>query len=141
MIYKWEGISDEVFTCEHCGRINLKKTIMLKDEIGEINYFGSECAIKLLGWSKAQLKEEIKREENKKKKAKEDLIKKARFQYYKHPNIIKMNCEISEANRNKITPAERKEKGLFSRWMELQRQAQQEIKIRLNIPENVYFWN
>lgn len=41
------GISDEVTTCECCGRTNLKKTVVLTDGEGEKRY-GSECAAKAM---------------------------------------------------------------------------------------------
>lgn len=43
-----KGISDEVTTCECCGRPNLKKTIVLVDD-GCVSYFGNECAARAMG--------------------------------------------------------------------------------------------
>jgi hypothetical protein len=37
------GISNEVTTCECCGKKNLKKTIILSNEFGE-KYYGINCA-------------------------------------------------------------------------------------------------
>lgn len=41
------GISDEVTTCECCGKKNLKRTVVLTNGEGEVHY-GSECAAKAL---------------------------------------------------------------------------------------------
>lgn len=43
-----KGITDEVTTCDCCGRPGLKKTIILVDD-GCVSYFGSECAARALG--------------------------------------------------------------------------------------------
>lgn len=37
------GISDEVTTCECCGRQNLKRTVVLGSEDGQ-RYYGTDCA-------------------------------------------------------------------------------------------------
>lgn len=42
------GISDEVTTCECCGRTNLKNTVVIGTEEGEA-YYGCSCAAKFLG--------------------------------------------------------------------------------------------
>jgi len=42
------GISDEVETCERCGKTNLKRTVVLTDGEGE-TYVGTECASRLMG--------------------------------------------------------------------------------------------
>lgn len=39
------GISEEVTTCECCGRSNLKRTVVL-DLDGAVRYFGCDCAAK-----------------------------------------------------------------------------------------------
>lgn len=61
MLAKVIGISDEVTTCECCGRTNLKRTVVL--ELGEgfdPAYYGSDCATrKLLGNNKSGSKKSI----------------------------------------------------------------------------------
>lgn len=44
------GISDEVGTCEQCGRTNLKRTVCLTNGESEM-YFGTTCAATMLGRS------------------------------------------------------------------------------------------
>jgi hypothetical protein len=41
------GINDEVTTCECCGKTNLKKTVVLGTETGELRY-GTSCAARAL---------------------------------------------------------------------------------------------
>lgn len=43
-MYEVRGITDEVTTCDCCGKKNLKSAVILSNEAGEIVYFGSECA-------------------------------------------------------------------------------------------------
>lgn len=46
--YTLAGITDEVDTCECCGRKDLKRTVALADETGEVVFYGTECAAKAL---------------------------------------------------------------------------------------------
>lgn len=43
------GIVDDVTTCALCGRENLKKTVAVMDNDGNVNYYGCECVNKVLG--------------------------------------------------------------------------------------------
>jgi len=43
-VMKIKGITQEVTTCDACGRVNLKKTIVFEDSQGCLHYYGSECA-------------------------------------------------------------------------------------------------
>jgi hypothetical protein len=43
-MYKFLGTTEENTTCDCCGKRNLKKTIVLENESGNIVYFGSDCA-------------------------------------------------------------------------------------------------
>jgi hypothetical protein len=45
------GISDDVTTCECCGRSELRKTVALGDENGGIKYYGCDCAAKAIARS------------------------------------------------------------------------------------------
>ena len=42
------GINDDVTTCECCGRSNLKATVVLETEHGDIRHYGRDCAAKSL---------------------------------------------------------------------------------------------
>jgi hypothetical protein len=53
------GISDEVTTCECCGRTNLKKTVALDNGNGVVRY-GTECAARAMGRGKADVEKEVK---------------------------------------------------------------------------------
>lgn len=56
----WLGTTDEVTTCDCCGRANLKKTIALMVNDFPVHY-GSECAAKALGITTKQVKRETSR--------------------------------------------------------------------------------
>lgn len=130
---KYIGVSDEVLTCHQCGR-SVKKTIVIENESGHINYYGSECATNILKLSKKELTKQVNSTLKQKKKEQEELIKKARYQYYKHPNIVKVNAEIQECNKLNIPFAERKH--FFANWSLLQREAKEEIIKRFNLPSD-----
>lgn len=42
--YTIQGVTDEVDTCECCGRADLKRAVALADEHGEVVYMGVVCA-------------------------------------------------------------------------------------------------
>ncbi len=46
---KLVGITDEITTCDCCGKTNLKKTFAVMDDDGNVNYYGSECYARLMG--------------------------------------------------------------------------------------------
>lgn len=47
-----KGTSDEVLECQKCGKVELKRTIVLTDGESEM-YYGSQCAARALGMRKA----------------------------------------------------------------------------------------
>lgn len=55
--FKVLGTTDDVTTCEHCGRVDLKGTIRLAplDEDGNVAgdavYFGAVCGARAAGWT------------------------------------------------------------------------------------------
>lgn len=137
MIYKFVGISDECLTCELCGRSELKKTIALMDESGNFGYYGSECAATLLNTSKKELSKQVRQHESKLKKEQEEIINKAKNEYYYfHPNIKKIDAHMKQLNRDNIPFSERKQ--YFKEWNELKQEAKKEILERFNLPENTY---
>jgi len=67
------GISDEHLECDRCGRIELKKTIVVQDtETGSINYYGSECASMIMGFDAKEINKQTRKakKESDKEKAK-----------------------------------------------------------------------
>lgn len=42
------GINDDVTTCECCGRSNLKATVVLETEHGDVRHYGRDCAARSL---------------------------------------------------------------------------------------------
>ena len=59
------GITDEVTTCDCCGRINLKRTVVLgvMDCDGTVTdevHYGTECAAQALRWSAADVRKQAK---------------------------------------------------------------------------------
>lgn len=49
-----KGITDEITSCGCCGKSNLKKTVILEGDDGEILYYGSECAAAALTGKKSR---------------------------------------------------------------------------------------
>ena len=50
------GVSDEITTCECCGRAGLKRTVALRFESGDIRNYGCDCAAKALTFGSRRAK-------------------------------------------------------------------------------------
>lgn len=50
------AINDEQTVCDCCGKTNLKRTVVLELENGEIVRYGTDCAAKMFKGQKAQFK-------------------------------------------------------------------------------------
>ena len=49
------AITNDVTTCECCGRANLKSTVVMIDDEGNTSYYGSDCAEKVTGKHAAKI--------------------------------------------------------------------------------------
>jgi hypothetical protein len=64
--YKIKGTTNDVTTCELCGRPELKGTVMLApldvdgNEDGDVSYFGTSCAAKASGWTVREVNAGVK---------------------------------------------------------------------------------
>ena len=63
--YRTGGFTDEITTCELCGKPELKGTVQMiaLDADGNDDtdhYFGTSCAAKATGWTQKKIKEEVK---------------------------------------------------------------------------------
>lgn len=76
MIYKLLGNTDEVTTCDQCGRAELKGTVELEDEFGNVVHFGSVCAAVALGrGSTAKAGRAVMAEAEANRRAAEELVR------------------------------------------------------------------
>lgn len=74
MNVRYYGITDDVTTCEHCGRTGLKHTVMLEildaDGNGDgIMHYGSDCAAKMLGTASAAIRRNARAAESRREAA------------------------------------------------------------------------
>ena len=56
---KAHGIDDSVTTCDCCGKSNLKSTVIIELDSGEIVHYGSVCARRNTGKDRATITREI----------------------------------------------------------------------------------
>jgi hypothetical protein len=55
-VFRFLGTTEEVTTCDLCGRKDLKNTVALEPfEGGEIVYYGSDCAARAIGWTQREI--------------------------------------------------------------------------------------
>lgn len=73
------GTTDENTTCDCCGKSNLKMTVVLRDEAGEVVFFGRSCAAKATGWKSAYLSREILAADSRVAAAREGLARWSRY--------------------------------------------------------------
>lgn len=88
MRYTIKGITDEVDTCECCGRKDLKRAVALVDERGEVVFMGVVCAAAALnlpadevrtGAKNAQLAQDLALAKAKADKAQAEFLDWRRF--------------------------------------------------------------
>jgi hypothetical protein len=61
MAVKWLGTTDDVTTCDHCGKRNLKNTVALSIDEGEPVYYGVDCAARALSRSQKEVRSESRK--------------------------------------------------------------------------------
>jgi len=101
------GISDEHLECDRCGRIELKKTIVIQNtETGSINYYGSECASMIMEFDTKEINKQArkaKKESDKELAKRKAVINKNKIPAYdwaeKQPRYI-AECEKREVIRS-----------------------------------------
>ena len=74
-LYKALGTSDDVTTCDLCGRDDLKSTIALQqldidgNAVGEVVYYGSDCGARATGWTQADVTKAAKNADDETRRA------------------------------------------------------------------------
>lgn len=60
MTYTAICTDDSITTCECCGRTNLKATVLMQSDLGELVHFGRICAARNSGKTSQQITKEIR---------------------------------------------------------------------------------
>lgn len=60
MTYTAICTEDSVTTCDCCGRTNLKATVLMQSDLGELVHFGRTCAARNSGKTTQQITKEIR---------------------------------------------------------------------------------
>jgi hypothetical protein len=55
-------LDDSVTTCDCCGRSDLKATVLMQSNLGELVHFGQVCAVRNSGKTRLQVTKEIRAE-------------------------------------------------------------------------------
>jgi hypothetical protein len=55
-------IDDSITTCECCGRTNLKATVLMQSDLGELVHYGRTCAARNTGKTSQQITKEVRAE-------------------------------------------------------------------------------
>lgn len=75
------GITDSVTTCDCCGKSDLKCTVAIELDGGEIVHYGRVCASRNTGKSAATINSEVRAEQQRKENA-------ARAEFVKSPEYL-----------------------------------------------------
>jgi hypothetical protein len=59
MTFTTIGTTDDCTTCDCCGKSHLKMTVVLRDDEGEVFFYGRTCAARATGWKAARIEREI----------------------------------------------------------------------------------
>lgn len=95
--YKTLAIVDDVNTCDCCGKSNLKSTVAMQRDDGEVAYFGSVCASRHSGRdSKTINREAADVLANKKAAAKKEFERSAEY--------LGEQLRIAKANSERVEP-------------------------------------
>jgi hypothetical protein len=102
---RFVGVTDERTECERCGRVELKRTVVLRRFVdGEpegVVYYGVDCAAEALGRSKKAVLEEALRAEL------ERRIDARRAEYEAHPAIVAIRREEARLESLNRWPSKR----------------------------------
>lgn len=124
-MFKIVGITDEVTSCECCGKSNLKKTVALMDDNGNVTYFGQTCASKAAGWTKEYVKEEVKQIDKTNKQLMKEKREEIEIWVRRHP--LKKEIRDDQSSLSGVPFAKRKELGFIKKWNEMEQQIKNEI--------------
>ena len=91
------GIDESVNTCDCCGKTNLKSTVVIELDSGDLVNYGSVCAKRNTGKATPQINKEIKEE-------KERVLKLAVREWKSSPEYLAKAVRYAECCRAKITP-------------------------------------
>ncbi len=95
--YKTLAIVDDVNTCDCCGKSNLKSTVAMERDDGEVVYFGSVCATRHSGRGA----KEIRKEAVNALEAKQAAAKTA---FERSDEYRAEVSRLAQANREKVAP-------------------------------------
>jgi len=120
--YKMIGITDEVTSCDCCGRTDLKRTIVLeRAEDGVIVYFGSQCGARAIGWTTKDFERAAKDAQIDRKKAIDAAVR-------NHPASILRSQWLTDHYNNGGTW----QNAPFTEWRALDSEAIEAVRMQFN---------
>ncbi len=86
------GTTDEITSCDCCGKSNLKSTVVIELDDGQIVHYGCVCATRNTGKSSKQINTEIRAEHDRKVAA-------ASAEYKASPAYIAYRARLAERDQ------------------------------------------
>jgi hypothetical protein len=105
--YTFVGTTDDVTTCDCCGRSDLKGTVVLRPaDGGDEVFFGSVCGARAQGWTVKEFNSAAKTAQKARERAARERRNKIAWMVQQHPDVIAAAAAIPMAGSGK-TFAER----------------------------------
>lgn len=131
------GWTDEINTCEHCGRTNLKGTLVLEVGEGNVVHYGSVCGVRVYHQGRASAAKEEQRLAHELEKMARDAERQklqAAFEAYRaDPRAREAENALHELNALHLFGAPRMAHPLYHKYEELTQAAERDIKARFNV--------
>lgn len=128
------AISDDITTCDCCGRTGLKRTVVLRNDDGSIRYHGTSCAARAIyGYSDASVNNRVKKdaitEQSYEKQRQADVARKvanackalellAEGNDLNHPDILSQHKIWRNCTSNPFDPNPKLPVIGFRKWLE-----------------------
>lgn len=129
-VFQVLGTTDEVTTCDCCGREDLKGTIVLKymteEDAGKVVYFGSTCGARAAGWTTKEL-------HAKAKDAQREFERQVRMARWSHPAYIERQASMKSHYDNGGTF----DTAPFEEWRRLEAEERSAIAAQFGLSEHM----
>lgn len=137
-VIKILGWTDDVTTCEHCGRFDLKGTLVCERENGDISYLGSVCGAHAYRWGRAIVASEVRKHaaelERVAREADHQRARAAYLAYLAHPLYLQAQEVYKQREALKLRAGpESLRHPLTQLWQDLERQAKEAVMAEFGV--------
>lgn len=111
------GTDDSVNTCDCCGKTNLKFTVVVENESGEILHYGCVCATRHTKYTNKEIKQKINEVEEQAKAEYDRRLKLAENEFLRSVENINLKAKMNAAHKTGLVGV------AFKKFCEVERAA------------------